>query len=67
MARTRSVLTLPSWDPAPDAASGSVPFVGDATVLIRCAGFTALTEPTFPGGTLLARPGRPVDRPADRS
>src|SRR5215217_5244591 len=27
--------------------SGSIYFIGNATVLIRCAGFTILTDPTF--------------------
>lgn len=30
-----------------DAASGSIFFVGTATVIIRCAGFTVLTDPNF--------------------
>jgi hypothetical protein len=32
---------------APDIVAGSVLFVGNATVLIRYAGFTILTDPTF--------------------
>lgn len=30
-----------------EAADGSIFFVGNATVLIRCGGFTILTDPTF--------------------
>ncbi|HOQ99119.1 MAG TPA: MBL fold metallo-hydrolase [Anaerolineae bacterium] len=40
--------TLPSGrGAAPDLAQGSVFFVGTATVLIRYAGFTILTDPNF--------------------
>ena len=34
-------------DSIPDAASGSIFFVGTATVVIRFAGFTILTDPNF--------------------
>jgi len=40
-------LTLPAEQNAPDTASGSLFFIGNATVLIRYAGFTILTDPTF--------------------
>ena len=40
-------LALPSGDAAPDTAAGSVFFIGTATVLIRYAGFTILTDPNF--------------------
>jgi len=38
---------LPSGTTPPDLRSGSVFFIGNATVLIRYAGFTILTDPTF--------------------
>jgi L-ascorbate metabolism protein UlaG (beta-lactamase superfamily) len=40
-------ITLPVGDPSPNLATGSVFFIGNATVLIRYAGFTILTDPTF--------------------
>jgi L-ascorbate metabolism protein UlaG (beta-lactamase superfamily) len=41
------IVTLPA-DPGPaDLASGELLFIGNATVLIRYAGFTILTDPTF--------------------
>jgi hypothetical protein len=40
-------LTLPSDQPAPDLANGSIFFIGNATVLLRYAGFTILADPTF--------------------
>ncbi len=40
-------LVLPRRNEAPDFGSGSVLFVGTATVLIRYAGFTILTDPNF--------------------
>jgi L-ascorbate metabolism protein UlaG (beta-lactamase superfamily) len=40
-------ITLPSGDAPSDAGTGSVFFIGNATVLIRCAGFTVLTDPNF--------------------
>lgn len=46
MDETRS-LTLPRKNEDPDFSSGSVFFVGTATVLIRYAGFTILTDPNF--------------------
>ena len=39
-------LTLPPGT-APDFTSGSIQFIGNATVLIRYAGLTILTDPTF--------------------
>jgi L-ascorbate metabolism protein UlaG (beta-lactamase superfamily) len=43
---TRS-LVLPRRNEDPDFGSGSIFFVGTATVLIRYAGFTILTDPNF--------------------
>jgi L-ascorbate metabolism protein UlaG (beta-lactamase superfamily) len=40
-------LTLPSAEAAKSAEPGSIFFIGNATVLIRVAGFTILTDPTF--------------------
>ena len=40
-------LTLRATAGSPDVANGSVLFIGNATVLIRYAGFTILTDPTF--------------------
>ena len=40
-------MTLPAGDASPDMAAGSIFFIGNATVLIRYAGFTILTDPTF--------------------
>jgi L-ascorbate metabolism protein UlaG (beta-lactamase superfamily) len=40
-------LLLPRRNENPDFASGSIFFVGNATVLIRYAGFTILTDPNF--------------------
>ena len=40
-------LTLPRRNDDPDLESGSIFFVGTATVLIRYAGFTILTDPNF--------------------
>jgi L-ascorbate metabolism protein UlaG (beta-lactamase superfamily) len=40
-------LTLPAGDASFDMATGSLLFIGNATVLIRYAGFTILTDPTF--------------------
>jgi len=40
-------MTLPTAHESPDTATGSVYFIGNATVLIRYAGFTILTDPTF--------------------
>lgn len=34
-------------EPAPNLVKGEVLFVGTATVLMRCAGFTILTDPNF--------------------
>jgi L-ascorbate metabolism protein UlaG (beta-lactamase superfamily) len=46
MAMTRRLTLAPSATPA-DLTRGSVDFVGTATVLIRYAGFTVLTDPNF--------------------
>ena len=46
MDETRS-LTLPRKNENPDFSSGSIFFIGTATVLIRYAGFTILTDPNF--------------------
>src|SRR3978361_655200 len=40
-------IVLPAGTGGADLASGSVLFIGNATVLIRYAGFTILTDPTF--------------------
>jgi L-ascorbate metabolism protein UlaG (beta-lactamase superfamily) len=40
-------ITLPSTGVSPDLRTGSVVFIGTATVLIRYAGFTILTDPNF--------------------
>ena len=42
-----STLLLPRRNEAPDFRRGSVFFVGNATVVIRYAGFTILTDPNF--------------------
>lgn len=44
---TMSTLTLPAAGASERAESGSIYFIGNATVLIRFAGFTILTDPTF--------------------
>ena len=41
------VLALPRRNEDPDFGNGSIFFVGTATVLIRYAGFTILTDPNF--------------------
>ena len=46
MAATREI-SLPSAGGSPDLGSGSILFIGTATVLIRYAGFTILTDPNF--------------------
>src|SRR5688572_25997603 len=40
-------LTLAPGAVAPDIVKGSIFFIGNATVLIRYAGFSILTDPTF--------------------
>jgi L-ascorbate metabolism protein UlaG (beta-lactamase superfamily) len=40
-------LTLAPGAVAPDIVKGSIFFIGNATVLIRFAGFSLLTDPTF--------------------
>jgi L-ascorbate metabolism protein UlaG (beta-lactamase superfamily) len=47
MAQATSTIALPSTGPAGDTAAGSITFIGCATVLIRYAGLTILTDPTF--------------------
>jgi hypothetical protein len=42
-----NALVLPRRNEDPDFTSGSIFFVGTATVLIRYAGFTILTDPNF--------------------
>jgi L-ascorbate metabolism protein UlaG (beta-lactamase superfamily) len=44
---TINQLTLTPGAEAPDIVTGSIFFIGNATVLIRYAGFTILTDPTF--------------------
>ena len=44
---TTTELTLPVSDTVSDTATGSILFIGNATVLIRYAGFTILTDPNF--------------------
>ena len=39
--------SLPSLDGAVDVRRGSLLFIGTATVLLRYAGFTILTDPNF--------------------
>ena len=40
-------LPVPPGQPPPDPAEGSITFIGNATLLIQCGGFTILTDPTF--------------------
>jgi L-ascorbate metabolism protein UlaG (beta-lactamase superfamily) len=47
MQHTTPTITMPSDGPASDLTTGSIFFIGNATVLIRYAGFTILTDPTF--------------------
>jgi L-ascorbate metabolism protein UlaG (beta-lactamase superfamily) len=47
MARLYNLTISPSGNPNPDTCTGSVFFVGTATVIIRYAGFTILTDPNF--------------------
>lgn len=44
---TDTEMTLPAGNVSPKLSSGSVFFIGNATVLIRYAGLTVLTDPTF--------------------
>ena len=46
MTQTNSLL-LPRRNENPNLGNGSIFFVGNATVLIRYAGFTILTDPNF--------------------
>jgi L-ascorbate metabolism protein UlaG (beta-lactamase superfamily) len=45
--RAAPEITLPIGDASSDLATGSIFFIGNATVLMRYAGFTILTDPTF--------------------
>jgi L-ascorbate metabolism protein UlaG (beta-lactamase superfamily) len=45
--RAAPEITLPVGDTSSDLATGSIFFIGNATVLMRYAGFTILTDPTF--------------------
>jgi hypothetical protein len=47
MQHNMPAMTITSDGPAPDFTTGSIFFIGNATVLIRYAGFTILTDPTF--------------------
>src|SRR5687768_15897511 len=40
-------IALPASDATPDLGEGTVLFIGTATVLVRYAGFTILTDPNF--------------------
>ena len=42
-----SIIELPSQDGSQNLSHGTVQFIGTATVLIRYAGFTILTDPNF--------------------
>lgn len=42
-----TAMTLPPGQPLADSPTGSIFFIGNATVLIRYAGLTILTDPTF--------------------
>src|ERR1051325_1094121 len=42
-----SEITLAASSGAPDVSSGSIYFIGNATVLIRYGGFRILTDPAF--------------------
>ncbi len=41
------LITIEGPEGNTDLSGGSVFFVGTATVIIRCAGFTILTDPNF--------------------
>lgn len=43
----QQALHLPSQDNGADVEQGSIFFIGTATVILRCAGFTILTDPNF--------------------
>lgn len=45
--REETTIQLPSGEGHPELERGSIFFIGNATVLIRYAGFTLLTDPTF--------------------
>src|SRR3954451_17073811 len=44
---THRTVSLPAGDGDPDPREASLAFIGTATVLIRCGGFTFLTDPNF--------------------
>jgi L-ascorbate metabolism protein UlaG (beta-lactamase superfamily) len=44
---SRGEIDLPSTQTPPDFAKGSIFFIGTATVIVRYAGFTILTDPNF--------------------
>ncbi|HEV7920732.1 MAG TPA: MBL fold metallo-hydrolase [Thermoanaerobaculia bacterium] len=44
---TDRTLAIASTDAPPDFARGSIEFIGTATVILRYAGFTILTDPNF--------------------
>ncbi len=44
---TTQVLVLPAAEQTPDIRQGSIFFIGTATVILRYAGFTILTDPNF--------------------
>jgi len=46
MSTSRPTLSAPASTPT-EAGTGSIVFIGNATVLLRIAGFTILTDPTF--------------------
>ena len=45
--KTDTLLILPATDRLPSTETGSILFIGNATVLIRYGGLTILTDPTF--------------------
>ncbi|MFL5731935.1 MAG: MBL fold metallo-hydrolase [Chloroflexia bacterium] len=45
--RKQPTLTIPTEDAQASTSQGSITFIGNATVLIRYAGFTILTDPNF--------------------
>src|SRR5215204_63082 len=44
---TAAAIALPAQEGTPDLTTGSILFIGTATVLIRYADFTILTDPNF--------------------
>ncbi|HEU4684917.1 MAG TPA: MBL fold metallo-hydrolase [Nitrospira sp.] len=45
--QTNILMILPTKDRSPQSDTGSILFIGNATVVIRFGGFTILTDPTF--------------------